>query len=129
MKKDVLLLLNKIAQAVFDKKGSNILALDVRPCSVESNYVIIAEGSVDKHVKAIAQSVEKTMEEEGWKVCYTQGMQGARWIVVDFSLIAVHLFVPEERERYQLERLWQKSEIVDVVIDVPEKPLPNYTSI
>jgi ribosome-associated protein len=120
MEKDVLLLLNKIAQAIFDKKGSNILALDVRPCCVESQYVIIAEGSVNKHVRAIARSVEKTMVEESWSVCFYQGMQSDGWVVLDYSLIAVHLFIPEERERYQLEMLWKKSEIVDVVIDVPE---------
>ncbi len=121
MQKDVFFLLNKISQAIFDKKGNNILALDVRPCHLLSDYVIIAEGDVDKHVIAIAQMIQKTMEEEGWKPSFEQGLQTGDWVVLDYSQIVVHLFIPTVREKYQLERLWQRSEIVDVVIDVPEK--------
>ncbi len=121
MQKDVFFLLNKISQSIFDKKGNNILALDVRPCQLLSDYVIIAEGSVDKHVVAIAHAVQKAIEEEGWTVSFMQGMQTGDWVVLDYGEIVVHLFVPQVREKYQLERLWQKSEIVDVVIDVPEK--------
>lgn len=65
MQKDLFFLLNKISQSIFDKKGSNILALDVRPSGSFSDFVIIAEGNVDKHTIAIAESVEKAMEEEG----------------------------------------------------------------
>ena len=121
MEKDVFSLLNKISQSIFDKKGSNILALDVRPCHLLTEYVIIAEGSVDKHVIAIADAVQKTMEEQGWKVFFMQGMQTGDWVVLDYGQITIHLFVPSVREKYQLERLWHKSEIIDVAIDVPEK--------
>ena len=121
MQKDVFYLLNKISQAMFDKKGNNILALDVRPCHLLTDYVIIAEGDVDKHVIAIADAVQKTMEEEGWKVSFMQGMQTGDWVVLDYGQITIHLFVPSVRERYQLERLWHRSEIVDVIIDVPER--------
>ena len=120
MEKYILFFLNRISQAIFDKKGSNILALDVRACCTVSDYVIIAEGSVDKHVIAIAGAVRDAMEEEGWGTSFIQGMQTGDWVVLDYNQISVHLFVPEVRERYQLERLWQKSEIVDGVIDVPE---------
>ena len=121
MQKDIFSLLNKISQAMFDKKGNNILALDVRPCHLLTDYVIIAEGDVDKHVIAIADAVQKTMEEEGWKVSFMQGMQTGDWVVLDYGQITIHLFVPSVRERYQLERLWHRSEIVDVIIDVPER--------
>ena len=121
MQKDIFSLLNKISQAMFDKKGNNILALDVRPCHLLTDYVIIAEGDVDKHVIAIADAVQKTMEEEGWKVSFMQGMQTGDWVVLDYGQITIHLFVPSVREKYQLERLWHRSEIVDVIIDVPER--------
>jgi ribosome-associated protein len=121
MQKDVFSLLNKISQAMFDKKGNNILALDVRPCHLLTDYVIIAEGGVDKHVIAIADAVRKTMDDEGWSISFVQGMQTGDWVVLDYGQITIHLFVPSVRERYQLERLWHRSEIVDVVIEVPEK--------
>ena len=117
MKKDKTVLLNVISQAIFDKKGSNILALDMRPCCLLAEYVIIAEGDVDRHVIALADSIEKVMTESGWNLSFTQGKQTGDWIVLDYTLIAVHLFIPDVREKYQLEKLWQKAEIVDVVID------------
>lgn len=121
MQKDNFILLNKISQTIYDKKGSNILALDVTPCCIMADYVIIAEGSVDKHVIAIAHAIEEAMEEEGHTLSFTQGLRSGDWVVLDYMNIAVHLFIPDVRDRYQLEKLWQKSEIVDVVIDVPEK--------
>ncbi|MBX9923332.1 MAG: ribosome silencing factor [Rhabdochlamydiaceae bacterium] len=125
MQKDLFFLLNKISQSIFDKKGSNILALDVRPSGSFSDFVIIAEGNVDKHTIAIAESVEKAMEEEGWYCTYVQGKQTGDWIVLDYTQIAIHLFIPSMRDKYQLERLWQKAEIVDVVIEVPENHCLN----
>lgn len=118
MKNDDFVVLNVIAQTVFDKKGSNILALDLRPCSLLAEYVVIAEGAVDRHVIAIADSVRKALDEIGLKPAFTEGMQRGDWIVLDYTQFAVHLFIPDVREKYQLERLWQKSEIVDVIIDV-----------
>src|SRR5580692_1105102 len=106
MQKDIFSLLNKISQAMFDKKGNNILALDVRPCHLLTDYVIIAEGDVDKHVIAIADAVQKTMNDEGWSVSFMQGMQTGDWVVLDYGQITIHLFVPSVREKYQLERLW-----------------------
>lgn len=120
MEKDISLILNKISQVIFDKKGFNILALDVRPCSLLADFVILGEGSVDKHNIAIAQAVQDAMQELGWKPSYVQGMQTGDWIVLDYTQIVVHLFVPAVRDKYQLERLWQRAEIVDVVIDLPE---------
>ena len=125
MQKDVFYILNRIAQSVFDKKGCNILALDIKPCGCLADYVLIAEGSVDKHVVAIAHEIMKTMEEEGWNTSFAQGMNTGDWVVLDYGQIVVHLFLPEIRDRYQLETLWQKSEIVDVVIDLPEKRCLN----
>ncbi len=121
MQKDIIFLLNKISQTIFDKKGSNILVLDVRPCLAFADYVVIAEGDVDKHVIAICDAVQKSMQEEGWNPSYIQGRQTGDWIVLDYMQIVIHLFLPAVREKYQLERLLQKAEIVDVVIDLPEK--------
>ena len=61
MEKNNIVVLNAISQAIFDKKGANILALDMKPCSLLAEYVIIAEGSVDRHVIALAEQIEKVL--------------------------------------------------------------------
>lgn len=109
--------LNLIAQAIFDKKGINILVLDVRKISTLTDFVVIAEGNVDKHVKAISQSVQEAMRAKGEKPIYVEGANTGDWVVIDYMNIMVHLFTPGLRDLYQLEKLWQQAEIVDVKID------------
>ena len=107
-------LVNQIAQIIFDKKGANILGLDVRGLSVFADYVIIAEGSADRHVVAISEAIIKALSEEGKKPLYVEGLSTGDWVVIDFLDVVVHLFMPGLREKYHLESLWQEAEIVDL---------------
>jgi len=118
MTKSTQLLLHAIGQTIFDKKGSNILALDVHAISTLTDFVIIAEGNVDKHVVAIAHAVVETLEKERKHPIRVEGMQTGDWVVIDCLDIIVHLFMPGPREKYQLEQLWKEGEIVDLHIDV-----------
>lgn len=117
MQKDDLFILNKIAQAIFDKKGMNILALDVRNVSSLTDYVIIAEGNVDRHVISMANEVEKVLKEISLKPSHEEGWNVGDWVVLDYNYIMVHLFIPGVREKYHLEELWKDAEIVDLSID------------
>lgn len=119
MKNDSQLILNKIAQAIFDKKGINILALDVREISTITDFVIIAEGNVDRHVIAIAQNIQKEMESIGESPIYIEGLQHGDWVVVDYLEVMIHLFMPGLRDKYQLEKLWKEGKIVDLNIIIP----------
>ena len=110
--------LNFIAQTIFDKKGMNILALDVRNCPTMADYVLIAEGSADVHVKAIARALQDGLGEFGCSLDCCQGIQEGDWVVLDAFWFVIHLFKPGFREKYDLESLWTKAEIVDLVIDV-----------
>lgn len=121
MAHDSLTLLNLIAQTIFDKKGINILALDIRKISTICDYVIIAEGNVDRHVIAIAKTVIEEMEKVGEKVVSVEGQRDGDWVVIDFYQIIVHLFMPGVRGKYQLEELWRKGEIVDLNIVLTPK--------
>lgn len=118
MKKDPLIILNAIAQTIFDKKGSNILALDLRKITTITDFVVIAEGNVDKHVIAIAKAIEDALEKIGEKPVYIQGMQAGDWVVLDYFDIMVHLFTPGLREKYHLEDLWRAGDIVDLSINI-----------
>jgi len=118
MANDTKILLDQIAQAIFDKKGTNILALDLRDISTITDYLIIAEGSVDRHIIAIAHNVEKSLAEAGVKPVRVEGMSEGDWVVLDYLDVMVHLFTPGLRERYQLEQLWKEGKIVDLNISL-----------
>ena len=118
MKKDDQFILNTIAQTIFDKKGMNILVLDVRNCSSLTDYVVIAEGGVDRHVIGIANAVQKALREIGVCPKFEEGFKTGDWIVLDYLQIMVHLFIPGVREKYHLEELWRDGEIMDVNIDL-----------
>ncbi len=118
--KDPIQLLNTIAQAIYDKKGINILALDVRGISTLTDFVIIAEGNVDKHVTAIANAVIDTLKKEGVTTVYTEGLSAGDWVVIDYLHIMVHLFMPGLRDKYMLEQLWRDGSIVDLNISLAQ---------
>lgn len=121
MRADPLVVLNAIAQAIYDKKGFNILALDVRGVSSLTDFVIIAEGNVDRHVKSIGNAVMASLKELGLRPFYTEGLGAGDWVVLDFMEIMVHLFMPGIRDKYMLEQLWRDGSIVDLQIDTASK--------
>ena len=110
--------LNQIAQIIFDKKGSNILALDIRGISSLADFVIIAEGNVDKHVSAIASTIVDELKKVGFKPSYVEGLQNGDWAVIDYLDTMVHIFEPGLRERYRLEDLWNKGTVIDLKINI-----------
>lgn len=116
MKDKIKIELNKIAQALYDKKGFNILCLDVRGISSLADYVIIAEGNIDRHIKALSTSVRNVLRDMGLKPLFVEGESTGDWIVIDFSEVVIHLFVSDLREKYALEELWSKAKIVDLEI-------------
>lgn len=115
-------ILDAIAQTIFDKKGSNILALDLKNTSNVTDYVVIAEGNVDRHVIAIAKAIEEKLSELGLKSHYIEGLQTGDWVVLDYSFVMIHLFMPGLREKYRLEELWKNASIVDVKILIEQSP-------
>lgn len=120
MKQDIMIedkqLLDRIAQVLYEKKGRNILALDVREISSLTEYYVIAEGNVERHVGSLARSVIEELSSLGFKCYFSEGLQGGGWVVLDFGHVVVHLFHPELREYYALEELWRQGEIVDLKI-------------
>ena len=113
MSQDSLSLLNRIAQIIYDKKGSNILALDMKESSSMADYFLIAEGSIERHVSSIAHSIIDGLEEKAVKI---EGLRAGDWVVLDFVEVVIHLFRPGLREKYSLEKLWRESSIVDLEI-------------
>ena len=120
MKKSTKQTLNVIAQTIYDKKGFNILALDVKGLSNLTDYYIIAEGNIDRHVKALSSALQKTLSEMGEKAWHVEGEVQGDWIVIDIGDVIIHLFDPDTREKYSLEELWKEAKIVDLEIKVSQ---------
>ena len=115
-------ILNSIAQIIYDKKGFNIMAMDLRGFSSVNDYMIIAEGNVDRHVKALSDSVIEELKKEHKMIPYkVEGKLGGDWVVIDYQDIIVHLFMPLLRERYQLEKLWPDAKIIELDIKLQEE--------
>ena len=100
--------LRVIADAILDKKGQNVVSLDLRPVgSSIADYFVICDGSSTTNVGAIADNILKPAREElGMKPLRTQGLENDFWIILDYGHIVVHIFLKEYREFYRLEDLW-----------------------
>ncbi|MFI0434269.1 MAG: ribosome silencing factor [Parachlamydiaceae bacterium] len=113
--------LNRVAQAIYDKKGFNILALDVRNICSMTDFFIIAEGTVDRHVKALSHAIVDELASKKQHPFHVEGQQEGDWVVLDYGDFIIHLFTPELREKYSLDKLWGKGLVVDVKINT-ERP-------
>ncbi len=120
------MIVNFIAQKIYDKKGTNILALNLEEVHSMTDYLIIAEGNIDRHVKAIASFIIEEMKKK-WKMYpqYVEGLEAGDWVVIDYFDIMIHLFMPGLRDKYNLEELWKDGKIVEVDIQIEKnKDLP-----
>jgi ribosome-associated protein len=92
--------------AIEDLKAQQLVVLDLRGINDATDYFVIASGTSDAHVRGIAESVMEKMGRRGFRTHHVEGVVGGRWVLLDFVDFVVHLFHPETRAFYQLERLW-----------------------
>jgi ribosome-associated protein len=95
------------------KKGEDVVILDVRGVSSITDYYVIATGKNAPHIKALAGELEKDMAKAGVRAYRRTGTAESQWIVVDYFDAVVHVFSPEARSYYGLERLWSDAERVE----------------
>lgn len=111
-------LIDFLAQTIFDKKGFNILVLDVSGVSTLADTFIIAEGNVGRHVVALSKAIQEALWEQGLSPIATEGEDLGEWVVLDYGSVMIHLFQPYFRERYALEELWRDGQVVDARIQI-----------
>ena len=111
-------LIHLIAQTLYAMKGENIIAIDVRGISSITDIIMIVQGNVDRHVIALAKGVEEALRKIGQKPSQVDGMQNGDWVVLDYFQVVVHIFTPEMREKYQLERLWPDGKVIDLDLNL-----------
>ncbi len=106
------------AEAASEKKGSDIVALNVAEMLVVTDYFVVITGMNDRQVRTIAEEVERKMKEAGSAVVGREGEGDARWLLLDFGDVVVHVFQPDERDFYRLERLWSEAPRLDLPEEV-----------
>jgi len=109
-------LAHRIVDVASDKKAVDIVMLRTAEVTTLADYFVIASGRSDRQVQALSKAIVDALRDEGIKPLGIEGKGGARWVLVDYGSVIVHLFAPEEREYYGLERLWSKAaQVVRVV--------------
>ena len=98
--------------AIEDKKGESIRILDVTGKSSITDYMVLATGTSDPHLKALKASLDRSLKDAGVILIGDDREVGSGWVVVDAFDFMVHLQTEEMRELYQLDRLWRDAEIV-----------------
>ncbi len=92
--------------AIADLKANALIVLDLRGLNDATDYFVIASGTSDAHVRGIADSVLDKLNRRGHRAHHVEGLGAGRWVLLDFVDFVVHVFHPETRSFYQLERLW-----------------------
>lgn len=100
-------LAQRIARILYDKKALDITVLHVGHLTVITDYMVIASGRSSLQVKALADDVDDALAMEGVTLRAREGTAEGRWIVLDYGTVLVHIFHPEDRQFYHLERLWE----------------------
>lgn len=95
-----------VAEAAHGKKAERVVALDVSGLTSIADVFVIATGNSDRHTRAIADAIVEEASRRGKRVLGVEGYEDARWVLIDLDDVIVHLFLPEVREAYDLERLW-----------------------
>ena len=100
-------LANEIAKILDEKGATDIQILEVGHMTSITDFFVVASGRNVQNVHTLAEDLEEKLAEEGIEPRRKEGKNGARWIVLDYAQVIVHIFHPEERQYYNIERLWQ----------------------
>lgn len=103
-----------IVKAGEDKKAFDIKVLDVSGLSSIADYFVIFSGNSTRQVISIGEEIEDKMSEEGHEPLNKDGYKTGEWVLLDYGDIVVHVFQKDEREFYNLEKLWIDSKIIDL---------------
>ncbi len=108
-------LVKDIVHILDQKKGMNIQAIKVRDLTIVADYFVIAGATSTTHVKSLADEVEyQIKKDDEISPARVEGYGSASWVLIDYGEVIVHIFNPEAREFYKLERLWADGEPVDL---------------
>lgn len=100
-------------RAIDSKKGENIQVIGITDLTILADYFVIATGTSSTQVKALADEVEFKLGEAGISPHHIEG-EKSPWVCLDFNSVVIHIFYKDQRDFYQLERLWEDGEKIDI---------------
>lgn len=104
--------LSQVVDALLDRKAVDPVVLDLRGISTATDYFVIVSGTSDAHVRGMAEYVVSALAPSGIEPHHVEGLAQGRWVLLDYVDFVVHVFHPDLREFYQLERLWGDAPVV-----------------
>ncbi|MDH4049436.1 MAG: ribosome silencing factor [Gammaproteobacteria bacterium] len=105
-----------VINALEDVKAKNIVMLDVRKLTSVTDYMVVASGTSNRHVKALSDAVADKAREAGHRPSGVEGEEGSEWVLLDLQDVLVHVMLPRVREFYNLEKLWSLSPASDLAV-------------
>jgi ribosome-associated protein len=109
--------LHAAAAAAVAKKARDLVALDLRELHAVCDYFLLCSASSEVQVKAVAESIEDALRERGARPWHVEGLEGRRWVLLDYVDVVVHVFHERTREYYLLDRLWGDARSVDLGLE------------
>lgn len=111
-------LIHLVTEGLLEKKAKDIKVLDVRKLTTLTDYFVVCHGTSDTQIGALANSVlDKVKESTGENVWQREGLEGRRWVILDYVNVVVHIFSEEKRDYYGIERMWNDALISEVSDD------------
>lgn len=108
-------IMSLVVDAAEDKKANHLVTLDLKDVSLITDYFVICHGNSETQVQAIASEIRKRAEEHGIPIKGIEGVNTARWILIDLGDVVAHVFHRDDREYYNIERLWSDAKVVERV--------------
>ena len=115
-------------RAAEDKKAVDLVVLDLRKAAAFTDYFLICSGTNPRQVRAIADAVIDALAAAGAKPAHVEGYDRSEWVLVDYFDFIVHIFAPETRLFYGLERLWGNAERIEIPERLPPARLDTLTT-
>jgi ribosome-associated protein len=105
-----------IVEAALDMKAENVVALDMSELSAFADVFIIVSGRSGRHVRSVADAIVTALRGGGEDPLGVEGQDEGRWVLIDANDAVIHVFDPEAREEYDLERLWSDADAIDLAL-------------
>ena len=106
-------------RAALDKKASDVVLLDLRNTPAFTDFFVLCSGQSTRQVKAIADAVEEALRSAKVRPSHMEGYDRGEWVLMDYFTFIVHVFTPQTRAFYYLERLWGDAERIEISEDAP----------
>lgn len=99
----------EIVDVAVDKKASDVTLIDIGQVTTLADYFVIATGTSNRQIGAVSAAIQERMDEEGIRLFHQEGLPDDGWVLLDYGQVIVHVFGPEERAYYDLERRWKEA--------------------